>query len=679
MIQENCILSLLKMHQQVRRKPDLSPMDDNSAEVSRAGDAALVILSDLSMVANNILEEAGWSLADDDGRTAYGHEESCLMQRVPPVIDNLTEFEEVLLELPTLITPWETLEDGLCSWPMKVRRVGKRYSVVDVQVEGSGSIIMRRLIDGHWKGSDCLAELCLTEEAGKDVETWEHTTMVGIAHLLQNSPKKILVIGDPGGVLSIFLARHMPACRIDVLQDDEELAGIAEDLFRLDDFANARIYQQQISAFLENTKNRYDVVIADSIADISGVERVTATAIQRCEVKLNFPNVSRVFEEEQDLAISVGSTKAIHFDPSAWSKTPKLPFFLEAVDEIDTSEWVMLFSEVGVENVAKVQKVDASAQDDDMWALFGGDAPNTEKPEDVSMATAVFWEQLCDGQVSCGTIGDQAKSLLEKPHKELHSDLLQHGYIVGAQSFAKDNCDKINLAMQKLEDAGFPPTFVFMYDVAWESVRAVWRHVEQIIGPCWLEPSIAAFKLNYSKSSKGERYVGNNFGMPHRDYNHIDSLDEEGNPKVLSIWVPTNDINHENGCMYLVPREHDVKWETEEYSGAMHTPQFKPTSVKIMAPYPAGTMMGWTGNTIHWGSKCEAGGAEDPRKSIALVFRRTNTTPDREATPITFEESGKLSVGQRLKICERALMHFSHWYNIPADLESRLSKALQEC
>lgn len=237
---------------------------------------------------------------------------------------------------------------------------------------------------------------------------------------------------------------------------------------------------------------------------------------------------------------------------------------------------------------------------------------------------------------------------------------------------------KINYAMQQLEDAGLPPTFVFMYDVAWEAVRDVWQHVQKIIGPCWLEPSIAAFKLNYDKSSKGERYVGNNFGVPHRDYNHSDSLDASGKPKVLSIWVPTNEVTPDNGCMYLVPREQDAQWASEEYSSTRTTPQFKPEAVKMMAPFPAGTMMGWTGNTIHWGSKCE-GSAVDPRKSIALVFRRTDTTPDKEAPPLTFEECADLSVLRRLQICNKALLHFAHWYNIPANIEEDLSKALRAC
>ena len=35
-----------------------------------------------------------------------------------------------------------------------------------------------------------------------------------------------------------------------------------------------------------------------------------------------------------------------------------------------------------------------------------------------------------------------------------------------------------------------------------------------------LEPSLAAFSLDEKKDSAGRRYVGNSFGIPHRDYAH---------------------------------------------------------------------------------------------------------------------------------------------------------------
>ena len=38
-------------------------------------------------------------------------------------------------------------------------------------------------------------------------------------------------------------------------------------------------------------------------------------------------------------------------------------------------------------------------------------------------------------------------------------------------------------------------------------------------------------------------------------------------------------------------------------------------------PAPAGSLIAWYGNTVHWGSTCSKY-ANDPRKSIALTFVR---------------------------------------------------------
>jgi hypothetical protein len=44
-----------------------------------------------------------------------------------------------------------------------------------------------------------------------------------------------------------------------------------------------------------------------------------------------------------------------------------------------------------------------------------------------------------------------------------------------------------------------------------------------------LEPSLAAFKLEAAADATGRRYVGNNFGQPHRDYTYADVYHSDGN------------------------------------------------------------------------------------------------------------------------------------------------------
>ena len=64
---------------------------------------------------------------------------------------------------------------------------------------------------------------------------------------------------------------------------------------------------------------------------------------------------------------------------------------------------------------------------------------------------------------------------------------------------------KLNLEIVKaLERECLAPVFVYMYDPAWALLRQIWPAVEATLGgPCVMEPSFAAFRLNFRKASTG--------------------------------------------------------------------------------------------------------------------------------------------------------------------------------
>lgn len=63
------------------------------------------------------------------------------------------------------------------------------------------------------------------------------------------------------------------------------------------------------------------------------------------------------------------------------------------------------------------------------------------------------------------------------------------------------------------------------------------------------------------------------------------------------------------------------------------TGRFPLESVRPL-PGPAGSVICWQGNTIHWGSKCGEY-AETPRMSIAMSFRVAKALPQLDAYIIT--------------------------------------------
>jgi hypothetical protein len=94
--------------------------------------------------------------------------------------------------------------------------------------------------------------------------------------------------------------------------------------------------------------------------------------------------------------------------------------------------------------------------------------------------------------------------------------------------------------------------------------------------------------------------------------------------KLLSDWLPLNDVTLQNGCMYAVPRGQDTDFADPGNAAALQEPKVPVDGLTALAPHPAGSFLCWSGNTIHWGSGCAREGAADPRTSLALVFRRVS-------------------------------------------------------
>ena len=89
------------------------------------------------------------------------------------------------------------------------------------------------------------------------------------------------------------------------------------------------------------------------------------------------------------------------------------------------------------------------------------------------------------------------------------------------------------------------------------------------------------------------------------------------------MWLPLVDITPNNGCMYVVPRAFDPDGGRGE--SAAETPAFDRRGAVALARAPAGSLMAWAGNVVHWGAACEARAAargETPRVSLAFVFRK---------------------------------------------------------
>ena len=296
-----------------------------------------------------------------------------------------------------------------------------------------------------------------------------------------------------------------------------------------------------------------------------------------------------------------------------------------------------------------------------------------------------YWADVREGDKDW--TAPQARKFTEKESLQHQSMLHSSGYLNIANQLDEATCARVLKLIRKLGEAKWPPVFAFMYDEPWSIIRCVWEKVEQLLGgPCVLEPSFTAFHLNHRKSQNQEKYMGNNFALPHRDYTYADSVFSDGTPKKLSVWIPLNRVTTENGCMYVVPREFDGNFDKDgayEHlqvltEGGLKGTQFLHFPLNGIKPLPgdAGSLMCWYGNAIHWGSSCHSTGASDPRASLALVFQRSDVVQDLEHPFLDLRAIDEATTRERLKLVTDALCYFKHWYKVPKSLKEELKGAL---
>lgn len=246
--------------------------------------------------------------------------------------------------------------------------------------------------------------------------------------------------------------------------------------------------------------------------------------------------------------------------------------------------------------------------------------------------------------------------------------------------------------VRQLKADGWPPIFGFLTAEFWSMIDAVFPVVAPVLGDdCVLEPSVFIWSLDkpapastpLSHAPLRKEKAGANFGLPHRDYPHNECFDDAGNPTLLNVWVPLCDATLDNGCMYVVPKEHDALFASPEDDGHLKaalpvagsdgrqfTVRFDLGAARAL-PGCAGEVMSWHGNLIHWGGRCSSS-ASEPRASFACAFRaarteRTHLDIESGMPCLTREEVQALDVHARLRLVARGVELFRWWFPFDSD------------
>ena len=169
--------------------------------------------------------------------------------------------------------------------------------------------------------------------------------------------------------------------------------------------------------------------------------------------------------------------------------------------------------------------------------------------------------------------------------------------------------------------------------------------------------------------------------MPHRDYDADECIDKtDGSIRTLSLWVPLTQTDEHNGCMMIVPWQrdrlsHDAKDPNHMRAAINSLVGTQAVAFPLDAARPlraeAGEVLGWAGNSVHWGSRCSQHCTE-PRISLATAFRKASKDEKSRKNsiwalpPIQREQVATMGFEHRLQHVAHSMLLYTSWFNLPA-------------
>lgn len=187
-----------------------------------------------------------------------------------------------------------------------------------------------------------------------------------------------------------------------------------------------------------------------------------------------------------------------------------------------------------------------------------------------------------------------------------------------AEKFLK-TLDALAEAIDILEDAGWPSTFLVVYDEVWILQQLV---QPLMTGACGNLPNmdILALKIDPSRGTAGF--------SPHRDRQPSDvagSFRSDGSPKYTTCWLALSDATPENSCLYVIPRPFDPGYSVGDGTGPADDMMRDALATKESyqnirgLPLQQGEALFFSHRTIHWGSRGHPA-CQYPRKALSFAF-----------------------------------------------------------
>ncbi|MGL5059370.1 MAG: phytanoyl-CoA dioxygenase family protein [Microcoleus sp.] len=238
---------------------------------------------------------------------------------------------------------------------------------------------------------------------------------------------------------------------------------------------------------------------------------------------------------------------------------------------------------------------------------------------------------------------------IDKPTLEAYAlQLKEEGYFQTNPLIPAAILQEMRECIDRVKAAGFPQMFALVYDVFYRSLGYFHSTLTGILGSGYrLVPNFWVYYIDAVDTGKGFE--------PHRDAEYEDTIDANGMPTVITIWITITDANPLNSCMYILPANRDPQYA--EAINNLQTPADRFALEDIRAlPTAAGILSCWDQYVFHWGSRSSKR-AKEPRISYAAYCQRGDLTP---VDDVTIDIPSAISFQTRLGLICRGLYRYSY-------------------
>ena len=141
---------------------------------------------------------------------------------------------------------------------------------------------------------------------------------------------------------------------------------------------------------------------------------------------------------------------------------------------------------------------------------------------------------------------------------------------------------------------------------------------------------------------------------------------DDGSPKSLTTWISLSDATPLNGCLYVVPAQHDPTYATADETEM----KFDYQSIRALPATP-GDFVIWNQALFHWGSRSSPQATES-RVSMAFQLQRADVPPF--DNPL-MEPLAVPPFEARIKLIARQLYRYRHMYELDPELARMTSES----